>query len=915
MIRLIKSLFADPTEKRLKGYFRDLEEVKRIEERFASEIADLDAVKTQTAEFMARFEGLDFRKDEDFARIKEVLGEIRLEAFALHRTACRLIAGKEFELGDGRKTVWNMVPYDVQIVGAMALHDRSIAEMKTGEGKTLVATIAAYLNALAGIPVHVVTVNDYLARRDAMEMGIVYGALGLSTGVVTHAQSPDVKREQYRKNVVYATNNELGFDYLRDNMVSTKERRVMGPLFYALVDEVDSILVDEARTPLIISAPDSEPTTKYVKFAAIAKKLEEGAHYKIDEKQKTATLTEAGIGEIERMLGIENIYVSAHYNDIHHVENALKANAVYKRDVDYLVRGDDVMIIDEHTGRVLAGRRYSDGLHQAIEAKENVKIQQESRTLASITFQNYFRLYKRLSGMTGTAKTEEEEFYKIYGLEVVVVPTNRPMIRKDRPDLLFKNEKGKYAYVVKLIKALHEKGQPVLVGTVSVAKSEYLSALLQSAGVPHEVLNAKQDAREAEIVARAGHFGAVTIATNMAGRGTDIKIAPEVAALSGSVVLGEQTYELGGLYVLGTEKHETRRIDNQLRGRSGRQGDPGLSQFMVSPQDDIMRIFGGDRMFSLFNSAMFASIPDDEPLAESGTLTRRITDVQKQVEGRNFDIRKHILEYDDVLNHHRLVVYGRRNRILEQESVHEDVERSFEDLARRFVEESKTDSGEVDANAVMARMEEFAGYPVLSDDDVTDTDEEVLATAAKSAFLRALEPKRAGREDQFASFEKALMLQSIDELWMRHIDEMAHLREEVAFEGFAQKQPLIVYKERAYEKFVTLISEIGRKVCKGLLTANVAEPVETVQIDEAKLEAALEGLSEGNAEGLMNLLSDEAVFKAALQGGNAAASDEGVRVVRAENRMPEANADVPKVGRNDLCPCGSGKKYKHCHGR
>lgn len=562
---ILKALFGDPTEKRLAQYFRDLEDVKKHEERLASELKDLDAVQAKTRAFMARFEGLDHENPEDYAKIKEILAEIRTEALAVHRIACRVIAGREFELEDGRKVTWNMVPYDVQIVGAMALNDRSIAEMKTGEGKTLVATIAAYLNALVGLPVHVVTVNDYLARRDAMEMGVIYGALGLTTGVIVHHQPPDVKREMYRCNVVYATNNELGFDYLRDNMVVTKERRAMSPLFYAIVDEVDSILVDEARTPLIISAPDSEPTSKYVKFAAIAKRLEEHAHYKIDEKQKTATLTEGGIREIETMLGIDNIYVSAHYNDLHHVENALKANTVYKRDVDYLVRGEDVMIIDEHTGRVLAGRRYSDGLHQAIEAKENVTIQQESRTLASITFQNYFRLYKKLSGMTGTAKTEEEEFYKIYGLEVVCVPTNRPLLRQDKPDLLFKNEKGKYDYVVKLIRALHEKGQPVLVGTVSVAKSEYLSSLLVAAGIPHEVLNAKQDEREADIVGLAGRLGAVTIATNMAGRGTDIKIAPEVAELKGTVTIGEQSYELGGLYVIGTEKHETRRIDNQLR--------------------------------------------------------------------------------------------------------------------------------------------------------------------------------------------------------------------------------------------------------------------------------------------------------------------------------------------------------------
>jgi len=554
-----------------------------------------------------------------------------------------------------------------------------------------VATIAAYLNALPGIPVHVVTVNDYLAGRDSKEMGIIYTSLGLSVGVIVHHQDNSIKQDMYRRNVVYATNNELGFDYLRDNMAIRADRRVMGPLFYAIVDEVDSILVDEARTPLIISAPDSEPTSKYVKFAQMAKMLKNSVHYKIDEKYKTATLTEAGIEEIERMLGIENIYVSTNYNDIHHIENALKAETVYKNDVDYLVRNDEIMIIDEHTGRVLAGRRYSDGLHQAIEAKEGVTIQQESKTLASVTFQNYFRLYKKLSGMTGTAKTEEEEFYKIYHLEVIVIPTNMPMIREDKSDLLFKNEVGKFHYLVKLIAEFHKVGQPILVGTVSVAKSEYLSDLLTQAGVPHEVLNAKQDNREAEIVSRAGQFGAVTIATNMAGRGTDIKLDARVKELSGSVKMGSektgvQEYKLGGLIVIGTEKHETRRIDNQLRGRSGRQGDPGLSQFLVSPQDDIMRIFGGDKLFALFNGGIFASIPNDEPLAESGMLTRRINTVQKQVEGRNFDTRKHVLEYDDVLHNHRLAIYSRRNKILEQENVHEDILTIIKEQTQNIVE-------------------------------------------------------------------------------------------------------------------------------------------------------------------------------------------------------------------------------------
>jgi preprotein translocase subunit SecA len=473
---------------------------------------------------------------DDRSRAREIIESIKHEAFALHRRACELIYGQKFEVS-GHKITWNMIPYDVQLIGALALHDGNIAEMRTGEGKTLVATIAAYLNSLVPASVHIVTVNDYLARRDAAEMGIIYGTLGLTTGVITHGQNFEEKKQAYSSDIVYATNNELGFDYLRDNMAIRGDRQSMGKKWFAIVDEVDSILIDEARTPLIISAPDSEPTSKYARFAAFARSLDEKEDYKIDEKQKTATLSEEGIKKLESYLGVENIYVSQHFNDLHHVENSLKAYAVYKRDVDYLVRNDEILIIDEHTGRVLPGRRYSDGLHQAIEAKENVTIQQESRTLASITFQNYFRLYPKLSGMTGTAKTEEEEFYKIYHLEVITIPTNKPIKRNDRGDLLFRSEKGKFAYLVRLISLLHKEGQPILVGTVSVAKSEYLSKLLEKEGIPHKVLNAKQDAYEADIIAAAGQYGAVTIATNMAGRGTDIKIDDRVRTLTGIVKL------------------------------------------------------------------------------------------------------------------------------------------------------------------------------------------------------------------------------------------------------------------------------------------------------------------------------------------------------------------------------------------
>ncbi|MDP2103857.1 MAG: SEC-C metal-binding domain-containing protein, partial [Candidatus Gracilibacteria bacterium] len=599
----------------------------------------------------------------------------------------------------------------------------------------------------------------------------------------------------------------------------------------------------------------------------------------------------------------------------HHIENALKAETVYERDVDYLNRNDEILIIDEHTGRVLSGRRYSDGLHQAIEAKENVTIQQESRTLASVTFQNYFRLYRKLAGMTGTAKTEEEEFYKIYHLEVIVVPTNRPMIRDDRSDLLFKNEKGKFTYVVKLIKAFHEAGQPALVGTVSVAKSEYLSDLLTAEGIPHKVLNAKQDAHEADVIGAAGQFGSVTIATNMAGRGTDIKVSDEVRNLSGEVTVEGQIYKLGGLAVIGTEKHETRRIDNQLRGRSGRQGDPGLSQFMVSPQDDIMRIFGGDKLFSIFNAPMFASIPDHEPLLESGMLTKRIDAVQKQVEGRNFDIRKHILEYDDVLNQHRLVIYGKRNRILEKGDIHEETIATVREQAESFVEGVlfSDDKYEWDFDTLIAEVNTFAGKEIMKAEHITDgEDKERIKENVADKFIELIESIRAsGKAEDFADFERRLTLQSIDELWMQHIDAMAHLREEVAFEGYAQKNPLIVYKERAFDKFIALLSEIGFKVTKGLLTASPSQQIEQIQIDESMLQALIETPeSELQNLNINNLLSDAMAQK--FQ--NSPGESDGVRVYQA-NTKTEPKSQYKDVGRNDPCPCGSGKKFKQCHGK
>lgn len=856
MFSFITKLFGDPSEKKLKIYKKDLEKIKEIEKKYRDEIKTISEVQAKTHEFQSKFEGLDL--DEDIKEIKERLNSIKHEALALHRRACEIIHGQVFEFGE-EKIEWNMIPYDVQVLGALALNDGNIAEMRTGEGKTLVATLAAYLNALVGHPVHVVTVNDYLARRDAKEMSIIYNTLGLSVGVITHNQSFQDKKISYSANVVYATNNELGFDYLRDNMASDKNNRVMKQKWFAIVDEVDSILVDEARTPLIISAPAAEATSQYVRFAAIARSLENEKEYKIDEKQKTATLTEDGIRKLEEILGVDNIYVSQHYNDIHHIENALKAAAVYKRDVDYLVRDEEILIIDEHTGRVLSGRRYSDGLHQAIEAKEGVTIQQESRTLASVTFQNYFRLYKKLSGMTGTAKTEEEEFYKIYSLEVITVPTNRPIARIDRGDLLFRSEKGKFDYIVRLIEALHEKGQPVLVGTVSVAKSEYLSSLLSAKNIPHEVLNAKQDAREADIVSNAGKYGAVTIATNMAGRGTDIKIDDRVRNLDGEVILegaaGKQTYKLGGLFVIGTEKHETRRIDNQLRGRSGRQGDPGLSQFMISPDDDIMRIFGSNNMFRMIAN-LSGSHPENDPLIESKQLMRGIERVQRQVEGRNFDIRKHILEYDDVLNQHRLAIYARRNRILEGKDIHADVVEMLENQIERVISLAYDGHSDIESDVaqnIVNAINDFAGAEIAKVSDYLEAENmEDLKRKTKNLLGGQIEMLRdTGSEEIFADFERRLTLAAIDELWMQHMDAMAHLREEVAFEGYAQKNPLVVYKERAYDSFVNMMSDIEYRVIKGLLTAKPQESIDAVELESALREDYLETGSE--AVGLANV--------------------------------------------------------------
>lgn len=817
---IIKAIFWDPSEKKVKQLTKVLTKIKEFEK--SQENYTLDDVKKKTQEFKELFVWLDINSKEDSKKIKDILENIKAEAFALVKTTAKLLYGKEFELRDGRTMTWNMIHYDVQFIWGLAIHEGAIAEMKTWEWKTLVATLPAYLNALTGYSVHIVTVNDYLANRDWAEMWVLYDALGLTTGVIYWNQPRTDKQEAYGCDIVYATNNELWFDYLRDNMVISKEDKFQKHLFFAIIDEVDSILIDEARTPLIISMPDDEPTSKYMQFAALANHLQKWVHYKIDEKQKTATLTEEWIQKVEELLRIDNIYISEHYNDIHHIENALKAMASYQRDKDYLVLDWEVQIIDEHTWRVLDWRRYSDWLHQAIEAKEWVEIKQESRTLASITFQNFFRMYWKLAWMTWTAKTEEEEFYKVYWLETLIIPTNKPIARVDKKDLLFKNEKGKFDYVVKLIKEIAATWQPILVWTVSVEKSEYLSQRLTQEWIKHNVLNAKNHAMEAEIVAEAWQKWAITIATNMAWRWTDIK-------------LWEWVTELWGLCIIWTEKHETRRIDNQLRWRAWRQWDPGTTQFLISPNDDIMRIFGWDKLFGIFNSPMFASLPDDEPLAQSWMLTRKVTSVQKQVEWHNFDIRKHILEYDDVMNKHRSIIYSRRDKILDNQNMHEDIKEMVQNqisalVQSEFTKQSQKDN--FDVKEIIKKVNEFLWMEAIDDkielDDVSNIkDWEELAKYIWNIAIDELEKMKdqAISQEAFFDLEKRVVLSSIDELWMRHIDSMSKLRDEVAFEWYAQRNPLVVYKEKAFQKFDNLINEIEYKVVKSMFSIRQNEQV------------------------------------------------------------------------------------------
>jgi len=875
----INKLLGDKNEKILKKLYPIVEQVNEIEEKYQQEIkTDKDVLK-KTEEFKHRLkEG-------------ETVDDLLPESFALVKTACRHLVGHKWKVRDN-ETEWNMIPYDVQILGGIVLHQGNISEMKTGEGKTLVCTMAMYLNALEGKGAFLVTVNDYLATRDSEWMGGLYKYLGLPVGNVHHGQSKEEKKEAYACDITYGTNNEFGFDYLRDNMVTDPEEIVQKELHYCIVDEVDSILIDEARTPLIISAPAEESTAKYQQYSRLVTQLTEESHYEIDEKMKTATLTDEGIKKMEQLLGIDNIYTEAGFAEVHHLEQALRGMTCYKKDIDYLIKEDEILIIDEFTGRLMPGRRYSHGLHQAIEAKENVEVKRESKTLATITFQNYFRMFNKLAGMTGTAKTEEEEFYQIYGLDVIIIPTNRPIRRDDKGDVIYKTREGKYLSAARKIKELHEKGQPVLVGTISVEKSEIMNKLLAKLGVPHNVLNAKNHEREADIVKNAGRKGAVTIATNMAGRGTDIKIDDEVK-------------ELGGLFVLGTERHESRRIDNQLRGRSGRQGDPGTSQFFVSMQDDLMRLFGGEKIQRMME---LLKVPEDMPV-ENKMLSNSIESAQKKVEGHHFDVRKHVLQYDDVMNVHREIVYKRRRKFLESEDLKEDILQMMDEETEAISlnHTAGRDKKDWDLDQITEALRAMTGSSPSELEASKDEHEVVIKT---QEFLKEeydkLE-KSLPEPEAMRKVEKSVFLRANDVLWMEHIDDMQTLRESVSMRGYGQRDPVTEYKSEGYMKFEEMVAMIRSNTVNTLFKIDLAKvaPQEMLARSEVKNIQTNEDEVEGTITG-----SNPAIAKQAKP----AQPVTHVTVSSDSTDSDKPTTPTQKVGRNEPCPCGSGKKYKKCCG-
>ncbi len=818
----------------------EYKELKRFD-KLADEIISLE-------DSMANLKDEDFKnKTNEFKeRLSkgETLDDILVQAFALAREACYR--------GIGEK------PFKVQIIGGLAIHYGNIAEMKTGEGKTLTTVLPAYVNSLTGKGVHVVTTNEYLSDRNANWMKPIYDLLGVSVGVNLRDMTPKEKQDVYNCDITYSTNNEIGFDYLRDNMVVNKEDRVQRPLNYCIIDEVDSILIDEARTPLIISGGKANSNSLYIEANRAVKNLKEDEDYTVDLKTKSVSLTEEGSKKIEKILNIKNLYDIDNAGLVHHLNQALKANYAFAKDVDYVVSDGQVIIVDQFTGRLMQGRQYSDGLHQAIEAKEGVTINVETKTMATITFQNLFRMYNKLSGMTGTAKTEEEEFRNIYNMYVICIPTNKPVIREDLADLVYATEKGKYKAIINTVKEIHSKGQPILIGTISVESNEHLSGLLKKAGLPHEVLNAKNHEREAEIIAKAGEKGAITLATNMAGRGTDIK-------------LGEGVKELGGLCVIGTERHESRRIDNQLRGRAGRQGDPGMSQFFVSFEDDLMRRFGTDRIKMMLQSLGI----DDDMAIRSKTLTRSIETAQKRVEGNNYDIRKSLLDYDNVLNEQREIIYNKRNEIIDNESISQTVIDTFKETINVLCENHIAPEGHLTENDKSEIVEyvntNFLKKQNLKVEDIIDLKDKDVPEYISSLVIKDYEEKVKGLPVR-NEFERAISLRVIDSNWVEHMNTMEHLKEGIGLRGYSQTNPVQAYTMEGFELFDKLLDKIDNDISVFLLKAEIRQNTEMKQ-----------------------------TIKGSANDG--------------KEKIKSTPKKVTKIGRNDPCPCGSGRKYKQCCGK
>ena len=829
-MNFLKRLF-DQDYRELKKFSVIADKIEELEEEY-SKLSDYE-LKAKTDEFKNRLEN------------GETLDDILVEAYATAREAAFRVNNEK--------------PFYVQLLGAIAIHKGNIAEMKTGEGKTLTSVLPAYLNALDGKGTHIVTVNEYLADRDAKWMGRIHEFLGLSVGINLRDLTPQEKKKAYECDILYTTNNELGFDYLRDNMVTHKEDRVQRKLNFAIVDEVDSVLIDEARTPLIISGGDLKNVSMYEAADRFAKKLKKDIDYIYEEQNKSVTLTEEGVKKGEKEFHLANLYEVSNANLIHHINQALRANFSMRKDVDYVVNNGEIVIVDQFTGRLMKGRAYSDGLHQAIEAKENVKINQETKTLATITFQNLFRMYNKLSGMTGTAKTEEEEFNDIYNMRVICIPTNKPVARIDAPDLLYPTQKGKFTSLINEVEKRHKLGQPILIGTIAVETNELISQLLTAKNIEHEVLNAKNNAREAEIIAKAGQKGAVTVATNMAGRGTDIKLTDE-------------TKELGGLCVLGTERHESRRIDNQLRGRSGRQGDPGFSQFYVSMEDDLMVRFGTD---GLKNMLIRLGFEETEAIT-SKRFTKGLSSAQKRVEGNNFDIRKNLLQYDDVMNNQREIMYAKRNEILDSESIHDSILVAVENHVTDVVKSKLIDSEKLTKEDLQEIVEYFNTLlrEDIKFDEIASMDSDAIIYFVKEKILSEYQEKiKELPTEVVEEFEKVITLSVVDKYWTEHINAMEHFREAIYLRGYGQQDPLRAYTVEGFDLFNKMLQNIDQEITLFLVKSEISQNQERQEISKSKM------------------------------------TNDGK--VKLKNKPKK----IEKVGRNDMCPCGSGKKYKQCCGK